>query len=147
MNKTVNETEFEKTFEKSFDSHGYGDHRINRKRHARFFREFVHHTMMNQHGSRVNSKIKGENLILQLILPGVEKSSIRIKAKRTKVEVNAERKRDIFLFPHKEAHKILELEYEVVPDKANAEYSDGILTIKFLLANPEESRRKGSLGD
>ncbi len=96
MNKTINESEFEK----SFDSHGYGNHRINRKRHARFFREFVHHTMMNRHGSIVNSKIEGDNLILQLILPGVDKSSIRIKAKRTKVEVNAERKNNIVLFPH-----------------------------------------------
>jgi len=143
MNKTTHVSQFDK----SFKTQDYENRRINRKRHARFIREFFHHTMMNQHGSRVHSKIENNNLILQLILPGVEKSSITIKAKRNKVEVNAKRKSDVFLFQHKEAHKIIELENEVQPDKANADYSDGILTIKFTIANSAENEVEGTLGD
>ncbi|MFV2016415.1 MAG: Hsp20/alpha crystallin family protein [Candidatus Heimdallarchaeota archaeon] len=143
----MNETTHVSEFDKPYDHQNYDKHRMNRKRHARFIREFFHHTMMNQHGSRVHSRIEKDNLIIQLILPGVEKSSIKIKAKRNKVEVNAERKSDVFLFQHKEAHKILDLENDVQPDNANAEYSDGILTIKFPLVNSEEDNVEGVLGD
>lgn len=106
------------------------------KRHARFIREFFHHSMMKGHGSRVHSKIENDNLVVQLVLPGVEKSSIRVRARHNKLEVNAVNKKEVFLFPQSETHKILDLEHSVIPDNGQAVYSDGILTATFKLAEP-----------
>lgn len=125
-----------KIIHKENESENISLKRNEHKRHARFIREFFHHSMMRGHGSRVHSKIENDNLVVQLVLPGVEKTSISVRARRNKIEVNAVRKKDVFLFPESEAHKILDLEHDVIPENGVAVYSDGILTVTFKLAEP-----------
>ncbi|MHA2098748.1 MAG: Hsp20/alpha crystallin family protein [Candidatus Kariarchaeaceae archaeon] len=127
----------DKTNHKENDSSNLQYRQRDHKRHARFIREFFHHSMMRGHGNRVHSKVENDNLVVQLVLPGVVKSSIRVRAKIDKLEVNAVHKDEVFLFPHNEAHKILDLENEVIPENAEALYSDGILTVTFRLADPQ----------
>ena len=101
-----------------------------------FKKEFLHHAMSNMHRPRLYMESSDGNLVVQTPLPGIIKETIKIRAKPMKLEITATFKDDVKLFPHKAAHKVIELSEEVIPDAAKAEYSDGILTVTFPLANP-----------
>ncbi|OLS29248.1 MAG: hypothetical protein HeimC2_00950 [Candidatus Heimdallarchaeota archaeon LC_2] len=104
--------------------------------HSQFKKEFFHHAMSSMRRPKLYMESRDGNLFVQTLLPGIIKDTIKIRAKPMKLEITATFKDEVKLFPHKEAHKVIELSEEVIPDEAKAEYSDGILTVTFPLVNP-----------
>jgi HSP20 family molecular chaperone IbpA len=77
------------------------------------------------------------DLVVTIMLPGIVKDSIHIRAKSNKMTLKAERKSEIKDLTDKEdIDLVVDLEDSVVPNSANAKYIDGVLTVSFPLENP-----------
>jgi len=80
-------------------------------------------------------KINDGNLEVYILAPGIDKTSLKIRAKQDKLTVRANHK-DLPIFKDKELHIVESLNEDVIADDAKAKYSDGVLLVTFPLSDP-----------
>ncbi|MFV2016348.1 MAG: Hsp20/alpha crystallin family protein, partial [Candidatus Heimdallarchaeota archaeon] len=78
----------------------------------------------NQHYN-THQNVKDDNLVITMLVPGIVKDTIKIRAKPNKMTIHAEKKPEIVdVYGEKEFNIVVSLDEEVVPDSAKARYID-----------------------
>ena len=80
-------------------------------------------------------KIKDGHLEVYILALGIDKTSLKIRAKQDKLTVRANHK-DLPIFQDRELHIVEDLHEDVVADAAKAKYSDGVLLVSFPISDP-----------
>jgi HSP20 family protein len=97
---------------------------------------------------------RGKEIIVSAELPGVDKKDIQLSVEEDSVSIKAERKAEVEEAREEEGYYFRERSYasysrrvplpaEVIPEKAAAEFKNGILTVSLPKRHPEEPREKG----
>lgn len=95
--------------------------------------------------------IKGDDIVVSIDLPGVEKKDIQLNVTENYVEVKAEKKHEVKVekkgfFKQERSYsgfyRVIPLPAEVKADKADASYNNGVLDIKIPLKEKTKKIKK-----
>lgn len=87
----------------------------------------------------VIQKVEDDTLVCLFTMPGIDKTSLKVRAKTDTLVVSADRAEDyIPYFGKSKLEKRIRLAEEVDSGSAKAKYSDGILKVTFQLSDPGE---------
>jgi len=87
----------------------------------------------------VHQIIKDGSLVILLMVPGLAKDSIKLRAKATKLTLTGRHREDLIEFLGEEEFKqIIKLQETVEPNSAQADYKDGIMKISFPIVETGE---------
>ena len=78
---------------------------------------------------KYNAWTEDKNIIIRVALPGVKKENIEMKTLKNRFILQAERDQILYSLE-------LNLHSEIVPEKAKAEYTEGLLTVTLIRYNP-----------
>ncbi len=93
---------------------------------------------------------KGKEVIVKCQLPGVKAEDVNIQVNDMALEISGERKHESEIkeenYYHKETSfgsfaRVVELPSQVLPDKAQAEFEDGILTVTLPKSDPAKTKK------
>jgi len=93
---------------------------------------------------------KGKEVIVECQLPGIKAEDVNIQVNDTALEISGERKHESEIkeenYYHKESSyglfsRTVELPSQVLPDKAQAEFEDGILTVTLPKTQPVKTKK------
>ncbi len=74
---------------------------------------------------RYNAWIEGSKLFIQVVIPGVKKEDISLKALEDRFVLTASRDQSV------EYHLDLELNFKIEPTKVKSQYHEGLLKVEF----------------
>lgn len=88
--------------------------------------------MHKRHGSHIVQKVKDDKLSVVIKVPGLDKDSIKLRAKADKLTFSGKLRGDLVdLLGEKEFKHVIKLVETVDSTQANADYRDGIMIITF----------------
>ncbi len=128
--------------------------RVMRRRMLDVFGGFP--TMHGERQPLVDVMDKGAEIVVSAELPGVDKKDIELNVEENTISIKAESKEEVEKSKEEEGYYFHERSYssyartiplpaEVIPEKASAEFKNGILTVTLPKKHPEAKGRGHSI--